>query len=325
MISIIVPTYNSEKYLSRCIASVLAQSYRDFELIIVDDGSTDNSKTICKEFSCTDNRVKYYYQDNQGASAARNNGIRRACGEYILFCDSDDEVSENWASNIMNFSGRDTFCMCSSCSGKASLGCQKPLNVDPEKRYDASDYYEFNNCGLAGYIWNGAFCAEIIKNNHLLFREHREEGDYNEDLLFTLSYVKHMRYIVYNGFSDYLYDTRMDSLSRSNRTYYFEKYIEKYCLWENFLRTEGKSEDIPVLARKTMYHVILSLHSCSVDSDRKKFNCIMNNAVLKNVVTCWDGGTENPIEIKLIKKRKKFLLWMFYWVTNKKFLSKSKQ
>lgn len=92
MISIIVPIYNVEKYLTACIDSILASSYRDFELILVDDGSPDDCGRICDEYAAKDSRIKVIHQENQWVSAARNAGLKAATGEYIAFVDSDDVI-----------------------------------------------------------------------------------------------------------------------------------------------------------------------------------------------------------------------------------------
>lgn len=88
--SIIIPVYNSEKYLSICVSSILGQSYTNFEVILIDDGSTDRSAEICEFLAKSDSRVRYAYQENAGTSSARNKGIDLACGEYITFVDNDD-------------------------------------------------------------------------------------------------------------------------------------------------------------------------------------------------------------------------------------------
>ena len=95
-ISVIVPIYNVEKWLSKCINSILAQNFKDFELILINDGSTDNSEKICYKFLDHDNRVKYFYKKNGGLSSARNLGIKKATGKYIVFIDSDDYVDKNY-------------------------------------------------------------------------------------------------------------------------------------------------------------------------------------------------------------------------------------
>ena len=96
MISVIVPVYNIERYVERCINSIVNQSYTGFEIIIVDDGSTDDSGSICDRLSETDSRIQVIHQENKGLSAARNRGMREARGEYICFVDGDDAVSASF-------------------------------------------------------------------------------------------------------------------------------------------------------------------------------------------------------------------------------------
>lgn len=100
MISIIVPVYNSELYLAECLESIKNQTYKDFEAIIYNDGSTDNSKEICEKIVQEDNRFKYYEQKNQGPGTTRNNALKKASGDYICFVDSDDIVSEYYLERL---------------------------------------------------------------------------------------------------------------------------------------------------------------------------------------------------------------------------------
>ena len=92
LISVIVPVYNVENYLYKCISSIITQSYGNFELILIDDGSIDKSGEICDSFSEKDNRIKVIHKVNEGVSSARNYGLKQARGEYICFVDSDDYV-----------------------------------------------------------------------------------------------------------------------------------------------------------------------------------------------------------------------------------------
>ena len=100
-VSIIVPIFNAETKLRRCINSILSQTFSDFELILVNDGSTDSSDVICKESCKKDKRIRYYRKENTGASDTRNYGIKRASGEYIAFSDADDWVEPNWLSSMV--------------------------------------------------------------------------------------------------------------------------------------------------------------------------------------------------------------------------------
>ena len=96
MISIIVPIYNAERYLEACLDSLLSQSEKELQILLVDDGSTDGSLAIAKEYAAKDTRVEVFHQSNAGQSAARNVGLQHVKGEFIAFVDADDKIAENW-------------------------------------------------------------------------------------------------------------------------------------------------------------------------------------------------------------------------------------
>ena len=102
-ISVIVPVYNAEKVLCRCVTSILHQSYSDFEVLLIDDGSSDSSGNICEQFSVEDCRVRVFHQVNGGVSSARNKGLSEARGEYLCFIDSDDWVDSDFFSLIIKY------------------------------------------------------------------------------------------------------------------------------------------------------------------------------------------------------------------------------
>ena len=112
MISIIIPIYNAEKELERMIASIKQQSYTDFEVIMIDDGSKDDSAKICKRIVAEDGRFKYYHQENSGVSTARNNGLKKAIGEYIAFVDADDEIETNYLEVLLNSCAESDIAVC---------------------------------------------------------------------------------------------------------------------------------------------------------------------------------------------------------------------
>lgn len=102
LISFIVPVYNVEKYLDTCITSIVDQKYKDYEIILVDDGSTDSSPKICDRYEHQHSFIKTIHKENGGLSDARNYGIKAAKGEYILFVDSDDYIAPDAVENIVN-------------------------------------------------------------------------------------------------------------------------------------------------------------------------------------------------------------------------------
>lgn len=100
-VSVIVPVYNCEKYIERCIKSILAQTYSEYELILIDDGSTDNSAEICDRYAEVDACIQVIHQSNSGVSAARNNGVQKATGEYVTFVDSDDWITPDYLETMV--------------------------------------------------------------------------------------------------------------------------------------------------------------------------------------------------------------------------------
>lgn len=139
-ISIIIPVYNSEKYLTACIDSVLAQTLADFELILVDDGSSDKSGEICDGYALRDERVKVYHTENSGSSAARNYGIDRACGSYLGFIDSDDVIEPDMYELLYNNMIREDADM--SMCGLADVYDGKVTNKKDKNIYKVMDAEE---------------------------------------------------------------------------------------------------------------------------------------------------------------------------------------
>ena len=107
VISIIVPVYNAEKYLHRCIDSILSQTFTDFELLLIDDGSTDSSSIICDDYLREDSRVRVFHKKNGGVSSARNMGLDNAKGKWITFVDSDDFISSNFCEILLDNENED--------------------------------------------------------------------------------------------------------------------------------------------------------------------------------------------------------------------------
>lgn len=105
MISVIVPIFNTEKHLNKCLKSIKKQRFTDYEVIMIDDGSTDKSADICKEYTKDDSRFHYCYKKNGGSSSARNLGIKKAAGDYIAFVDSDDSIDEDYLESLARYCG----------------------------------------------------------------------------------------------------------------------------------------------------------------------------------------------------------------------------
>lgn len=203
LVSVIVPVYNTEKYLERCIDSLLRQTYKNIEILIIDDGSTDNSPEICDRYSLLDDRVKVVHKSNGGVSSARNAGLDIASGKYVAFVDSDDYVEETYIECLYSLI-KDNSADLSICGYiyetengtiiNRTKGNEMLLNA-----YEAL-YMSFNNRGFQGFLWNKLFIKELI--GKLRFDVNIS---ISEDTLFVLQYLLNCNRIVYNPTNQYHY------------------------------------------------------------------------------------------------------------------------
>lgn len=312
-VSVIVPVYNAEQYLHRCIDSILSQKFSDFELILVDDGSKDLSASMCDEYKKKDGRIKVRHQKNAGAAAARNTGIDMAEGEYLAFCDSDDIVSSLWLERLTNLAQEDVLPIGAYCQEKEMLGSAAKLLVEADKLFPISMYYYFNIMGVAGYLCNALYNRVIVEKYKIRIREQKQKGDYNEDLLFALTYVQHIKSIVYTGYFDYCYEVRAESLSHGNQKYYFEKYAEKYTLWREFIRNnckETEKDDLTKLSTMMLYHILTALRKNT--RNVKRFFSIARSEKVKQCLAMADTSKENQIIISELKKQHIVRLWICF-------------
>lgn len=178
-ISIIIPVYNTELYLERCLNSVIRQKYENFECILVNDGSTDSSEIICQKYCNNDNRFTLINQNNKGVSCARNAGLLLATGDWISFIDSDDWVEENIYTECLqnkDIENIDVF----------QYGYYKCGEKSKKKYYGIPDIYEENYYISPMYhgCWSRLFRKQLIVNNRLKFLENCSMA---EDLLFSFS------------------------------------------------------------------------------------------------------------------------------------------
>jgi glycosyltransferase involved in cell wall biosynthesis len=183
MLSIIVPVFNSSRHLSNCLDSILSQTFRSFECILVDDGSTDNSLDICKKYSNLDNRIKVLHQNNAGVSDARNAGLNICAGEYIAFVDSDDTILPEMY-EVM-FDGQMRYNSDVVCCGY--LYKRKSYSI-PEFFYtenQAKGAFELDKGDLFGLVWNKIYKKELLDRNKIFFMPGQWFG---EDFLFNLKY-----------------------------------------------------------------------------------------------------------------------------------------
>lgn len=214
MISVVVPVYNTEKYLDQCIQSILSQTYTDFELLLIDDGSTDFSGVICDKYAVQDSRIRVFHKPNGGVSSARNMGLDNVNGEWITFCDADDYVEDNWLDNfIYNAEGCELVCQSinvfqNDCKFDyyhlKTAYFESPSNV----------IYELNNSWqMLGSLCNKLFKTNIIKRNSLYFNEEIKFCEDTEFVTRYLKYVNRMYNIDGGGYNyRYMYNGKYDNV-----------------------------------------------------------------------------------------------------------------
>lgn len=211
-ITIIIPVYNGEKYIERCLKNVLEQSYDNYEAILVDDGSSDCTHLICNQYSQIDNRIFVYTQNNSGVSAARNKGLTMATGKLICFMDSDDQIDENYLKNLVE--------SYAACEGEAQLvihGCKIDFYKNGEikgTRFVKPEIGQYTPDEVLNEIeqkipllsvqtvWGKLYSRDIIEANSLRFDE---KIGLTEDYLFNLKYMQKIQAAYVNNHMDYHY------------------------------------------------------------------------------------------------------------------------
>lgn len=217
LVSVIIPTYNVNNFIDKTIRTVLDQDYMNFEILVVDDESTDGTKEVIDDIAKIDKRIKVFHLDKHlGVSAARNYGMNNAQGKYIFFVDGDDEIENDFLSKLVAPMENDDMDMTIAgyswgdmISHVFTYGQGKYSEVSKKEVYNS-----INTWGnkIGGYVWNKGFRADIIRDNNLRFDE---TLDLAEDLLFTAEYVLKADKFMYYSSTLYFKVPRSDSIIHS--------------------------------------------------------------------------------------------------------------
>lgn len=218
LVSIIVPTYNGEKCIKRCLKSLLMQSYSEIEILVVDDESTDRTSEKVKELENEDPRIKYYKINHSGVSVARNYGLSIAKGKYIMFADGDDYTEPDFVQKMVESMEDDDSIVLTICRYNRVISGQKyPIKKMLPSGKRSCEKYLVETLADPGHhyfgvVWNKIFRSEIIQKSNLRFKEHISLG---EDFIFSLEYLteKGSVNVVEDKIYNYCYQER-SSLSR---------------------------------------------------------------------------------------------------------------
>ncbi|MBO4893775.1 MAG: glycosyltransferase family 2 protein [Clostridia bacterium] len=219
-VSVIIPVYNSEKYLEKCLGSIAAQTFTDFEAIMVDDGSTDGSALVCKNFAENDHRFKYYYKENGGAASARNYGIKQAAGDYIAFIDSDDYIEPDCFKNLTALLDEQSFSIIQGGMKLIRNGKESLLLPGMNNAKLSGDEYKLAvlKRQIPIFLFQSTvsklYKRELIENSGVCFNE---KYSISEDCLFNTELLKSdIDSVCFNETSDYCYIQDNSTLSKSS-------------------------------------------------------------------------------------------------------------
>lgn len=312
LISIILPVYNDERNIKRCIQSILNQSFENFVLIIINDGSTDNSLNVINTFK--DKRIILISQNNMGVSAARNKGLSLLKTSYVTFVDSDDYVEKNYLLNMLK----------DIKENKSDLSVTGINYIDGDNTLSFSSKYKkqvissslfikniFDNEGPKGYLWNKLWKTNVIKKNKLHFDT---KVSMAEDLLFCVQYTKLIDKVSISNKHDYNHVLNPNSLSSSielsNKD---KKYIKVFMQWISVLERIRKM--IPVENIDAQRKVESDIVSTDIYFLRNIYVKNNENEELKNIVKCniyhYKDSFFCDEEVKNKKKMSYFLVLYF--------------
>lgn len=219
-ISVIVPVYNVEKYLRCCVDSILAQTFTDIEVLLVDDGSTDGSGAICDEYAEKDSRVRVFHKENGGVSSARNIGLDVATGKWIMFVDSDDKVVPQICERLLEYAAEGCMPTCMYCNWIDGQIIPCEANVESEIIYSIKAFQKINVHGPIGKLFN----REYLNRENIRFID---GFSFAEDAIFNYEYYSLIESFLVIDEPLYYYRILPNSLSHGRYIPNFNQIIKK--------------------------------------------------------------------------------------------------
>lgn len=325
LISIIMPVYNAEKYLNRSIKSIMNQTYNNIEIILVNDGSTDNSLEICTSYQEKDKRIKLINQENKGVSFARNKGIDEATGDYIMFIDSDDYIEKNMIEDMVAKITKDDIDLV--ISGIKMNYIRKGQVVGEEKYQLKDKMYSIEEmlndilididliciCGPCCKLYK----TEILKNSKIKFTNEFTMG---EDTWYNLDYIDActgevvtMSNIYYNYMRE-----NPDSLFTKYHDDYIKVTEKVYNKFLNLLERKSNSETVDRYEKNYIFNLVYanSINFKYDTTHKKKIEdleySLKNKVVVNGIKKIKTVGIKEKIFVFLIKHKCKYILYLYF-------------
>ena len=310
LLSIVVPVYDVEQYLPRCIDSILKQSFTDFELILVNDGSTDNCPIICDEYADKDDRIKVIHKENGGLSDARNTGINKARGKYISFIDSDDFIVENAYEVLISQAEKKSLDIVTGAAIEYyAENNQKPKGIKRSFTNEVMSGIDFltksyMEKAMLHCVQYSVYRFDIIKDNNLYFKK----GILHEDNLWTPQVFLKAERVMYYDIDFYMHFQREGSITKSKDKTKNGIDIVNICYELEEIYKTIQEEDI----RDILNDVLVSTYLravCIGNLTRKEYKCIVNRSFvvgksyrIKNKIKAAIFFASPMLYVKLFKK-----------------------
>lgn len=267
-LSIIIPVYNAEKYIENLLGKLEVQINDQIEIILIDDGSKDKSLKICRGFSNRNESFRVLHQENQGASAARNQGIKMAEGKYIVFVDSDDDISSAFIStlctlcveNVADIMQLDSYIITSNGSEYRKVQL-------PDGNINISKYCDFILEQKANTLWDKIYKTEIVKNNQIYFDVNMVMG---EDLAFTLDVLEHVESVYVKHNAVYKYKKNEGGLCSNVSDEYLNDLDMLYERIDDFIKIKNLNKDACEIARQSMLESVFRAVGLAVGNGYSK-------------------------------------------------------
>lgn len=307
-ISVIVPVYKVEQYIHRCIDCILNQTFTDFEIILVDDGSPDNCGKICDEYAEKDNRIHVIHKQNGGLSSARNAGLDIATGKYVMFCDSDDYVNNNWCSELYNtIENHPDYFLVSNIN---KIIGDKIIPISDKKLPEFGiSYFTLYKIGLSPYAVNKIYNLNLLNENNIRFDE---TCFFAEDVEFNVKYCSLFKSCAYIPVSSYNYILNPDGIMNSYKYNTFELHIPLFKSRLPLITEENIKEycDIWLFHFIKMFDNIYDKRNTEMSlSDKFRYN----NKMIKSeeFQFCVKNSSENKITKTILKFKNYYSFWLF--------------
>ena len=322
LFSIIIPIYNCDKYLSKCLDSLINQTYRNFELILINDGSTDKSGSICDEYKKKDSRCVILHKKNGGVSAARNDGLKIAKGKYVVFLDSDDYLDNNYLEYAM--------CIFNNYNIELlNTGFYSEVEVNGNRVYDLiiadEKYYKNKNelrkdlvylwdKHMLYNVWNKVYLLSVIKNNKLMFPNY----SFGEDMSFNIMYLSYINKFYNSNKCFYHYiKEREGSITSKYNSELFDIRVREYYQFNKYFEENGlsKEEYLEFSSRRFIERVLGCIENIcgsnlSSKDKRNEIKKIVRHELISKTLFVAKLNSKK-IKIMMIPIRLKFI-WMVY-------------